>query len=353
MNDRHSKVDSKVLTDALSLSQEILKNIEFNEIPLDHAVLKVARLARLINDAEAMEWLRYEQEGYTLTPDGVPETAWDIAAKRGRHFLQKEGDETKEYIFVESISALEAQIMSSKAHLEILRDPDISIYSSNQYQTVYDPGMAQMRNAIERKNLEGKILIATERLAKVRSIIYNYVLNVHYELKYSEIVNDIFARVRNRVDSRIGDLIPDAVKRFTAVYDNLVSDNPEDWSNAVHSCRRILKDLADTIYPARAEDGQTVVGGKKKTVKLGPNEYKNRILAFAGEKSDSERFIQVVGSNLGFLVDRLESIYQSASKGTHTTILSREEAERYVVYTYLLVGDVLSLYDSSASPNSG
>lgn len=346
--EQYGKVDSKVLADALALSEDTLNNIESNEIPLSQAVMKVARLARLINDYEAMEWLRYEQEGYSLYPEGVLQPIWDIGVKRGRHLYKKEGDDNKEYIFVESISALEGQITSSKAHLESLRDPDVSIYSSNQYQTVYDPGMAQMRNAIERKSLEGKILIATERLAKVRSEIYQYVLNVHHELRYSEIVNDIFARVRNRVDSRISDLIPDAVKRFTAVYDNLDSDNPEDWSNAAHSCRRILKDLADAIYPANSEGGQISIGGKKKTVELGEEQYKNRILAYVCKNTDSEKFEKVVGAHVRFLDDRLNSIYDSASKGTHATILSREEAERYVVYTYLLVGDVLSLYDSTS-----
>lgn len=81
---------------------------------------------------------------------------------------------------------------------------------------------------------------------------------------------------------------------------------------------------------------------------MGREQYKNRILAFVSEKSSSEKFIQVVGSHINFLADRLESIYESASKGTHATIMSREEAERYVVFTYLLVGDVLSLHDTTS-----
>ena len=99
---QHGKVDSKVLADALALSEDILKNIELNETPLSQAVMKVARLARLINDYEAMEWLRYEQEGYSIYPDSVPQPIWDIGVKRGRYFLKKEGDDSKEYIFVKN-----------------------------------------------------------------------------------------------------------------------------------------------------------------------------------------------------------------------------------------------------------
>jgi len=48
-----------------------------------------------------------------------------------------------------------------------------------------------------------------------------------------------------------------------------------------------------------------------------------------------------------YLGDRLDSTFQASQKGSHTRIVSRDEADRYVVYTYLLVGDVLSLYEKS------
>ena len=138
--------------------------------------------------------------------------------------------------------------------------------------------------------------------------------------------------------------MPEAINKFSAVHENLRSDNPEDWSNAVHSCRRILQDLADSIYPSR-EDKVIEAGGKTKKVKLGKDNYINRIIAFVEERSDSERFSHIVGSHLGFLGDRLDSVFQAAQKGSHDVIVSQIEADRYVVYTYLTVGDVISLLE--------
>jgi len=138
-------------------------------------------------------------------------------------------------------------------------------------------------------------------------------------------------------------VIPDAVQRFTAAYDNLRSENPEDWSNAVHSCRRILQDLADAVFPATDEDRQVQDEGGMKKVKLGKGHYINRIIAFLGDRSSSARFEQIVGSHLRFVGDRLDAVFSAAQKGSHQTILRREEADRFVVYTYLIVGDVLSL----------
>jgi hypothetical protein len=69
-------------------------------------------------------------------------------------------------------------------------------------------------------------------------------------------------------------------------------------------------------------------------------------MAFVENKAKSERFEEIVGSNLAYLGDRLDSTFQAAQKGSHTKIVSQDEADRYVMYTYLLVGDVLKLHDS-------
>ena len=70
-------------------------------------------------------------------------------------------------------------------------------------------------------------------------------------------------------------------------------------------------------------------------------------MAFVSDSSTSSRFQDLVGSHLSFLGDRLDSVFLASQKGSHSTIVSREEADRYVVYTYLLLGDILSLRRSA------
>ena len=137
----------------------------------------------------------------------------------------------------------------------------------------------------------------------------------------------------------MGELLPNAIKKFTSAYENLLSENNEDWSNAVHSCRRILQDLADEIYPA-TEDKKLANG---KTIKLGVENYINRLIAYIDEHSSSKRFEEIVGSNLKYIGERLDSIFNAIQKGSHKIILTQDEADRYVIYTYLLVGDILKL----------
>ena len=227
----------------------------------------------------------------------------------------------------------------AEAALIAAKDPDVTISSANPNQFVSNPA----GNTAERAMAKGTAAHASKRLASRRAFIHEYVVRKHYELKFSGIADDIFNRIRERVDAAIGSIIPDAVKRFSAVYDNLQSENPEDWSNAVHSCRRVLQDLADALFPSRSEDRVVIANGKELSVRLGAQNYINRIIAFVEDANSSERYEHLVGSHIRFLGERLDSIFKAAQKGSHETIVSREEADRYVTYTYLIVGDILSL----------
>lgn len=336
---------NKALEEALSLSSEILHNIELSELPLANIALKTSRLARLLNEHDIQKIMELEVRGYPSTPSGVPPDVWQLAVMAGRRCEREDliTKETKEYVYTESIEALEQEIKMAPVALEAARDPDISISSSNPYQSVSLPQGHDM----ERHMIKTGVATASKRLSERRALIYGYALRKHYELKFSGIADDVFSRIRERVDSAVGKTVPAAVQKLSAAYDNLRSENPEDWSNAVHSCRRVLQDLADVVFPPQDEDKIVHAGGKEKKVKLGKDNYINRIIAFVEDHSSSDRFNHIVGSQLHFLGDRLDAVFQAAQKGSHATIISPEEADRYVVYTYLIVGDVLSLLEDN------
>ncbi len=329
----------QALREALALSEDILKNIELIEMPLANISLKASRLARLLNDFDSQKIMEYEASGYPSTPDGVHPDVYRLAVAAGREYQQKneKTGEIQNYIYTTSIEELEQEVKSTDAALAAARDPDVSISSANPYQRVWNPA----GNKFERNTIRSSAARAQRHLSARRSFIYSYVLRRYHELRFSGIADDIFSRIREKVDSVIGERVPDAVQKLAAVYENLQSENPEDWANAVHSCRRILQELANVLYPARA-DIEKKVNRKKRTIKLGADNYINRLIAFLEEKADSERFKEIVGSHLRYMGDRLDSIFRADQKGSHA-IVTKDEADRYVVYTYLVVGDILML----------
>jgi hypothetical protein len=306
----------QALSEALSLSFEILQNIERNELPLADIALKTSRLARLLNDTDYENIMQFEVGGYPSTHKGITPEAWRSAKLAGRVFEQTDEDgNTKPLAHTQSISEFEQTINLTPTALQAARDADVSISSANPNQTVWTPS----NNARERSVLILRHETAVRWLANSRKLIHRYVLLKHYELKFSGISDDIFSRLRTRVDSHVGKLVPESINKFSSVYNNLLSENPEDWSNAVHSCRRILKDLADSLYPP-CEDRVVKEGKKSKTIKLGQDQYVNRLIAFIEAKTSSERFTAIVGSHLRFIGERLDSIVDASHKGSHSTI---------------------------------
>lgn len=152
--------------------------------------------------------------------------------------------------------------------------------------------------------------------------------------------DSIYSRFKKNADKKLEEYAPSILEKLSSVYSNMDSDNPEDWANAVHSCRRILVDLADVLYPPR--DEPIDIGGKP--VKVGQEQYINRLVQFVASKSDSKTYNDVVGADLGNIGNRLDAINDAVCKGTHTEI-SKDEAARYIIHTYLLISDIVSLIE--------
>jgi len=341
--------NTAALREALDLSDVVLRNIELGELPLSAIALKSSRLARLLNDFEYQRIMEYEAGGYPSTPEGIPQDVWRLTEIAGRRYQEKKKDEIQTFAYTSSISQLESQIEGARIGIDAARDRDVSLSSSNPSQYVHAP----LGNQIERNRLHSSLATASHRLASRRAFIHSYVQRKHYELKFSGVASDVFSRIRDAVDASVGNVVPEAVQKFTAAYQNLSSDNPEDWSNAVHSCRRILQSLADVIFPPQEKGRVSGQKGREKEIKLGPDNYVNRLMCFVEDNSSSQRFSEIVGSHLRYLGERLDSIFQAAQKGSHGIITARVEADRYVVYTYMVVGDILSIYSPRTLETEG
>ena len=153
------------------------------------------------------------------------------------------------------------------------------------------------------------------------------------------------------MDTSIGLTVPDAVKKLTAVYENLRSETLKTGRTLPIAADGSLQDLADAIFPVQIEPRIRNVDGKDKEIGLGTDQYVNRLMAYVEDSSTSDRFNEIVGSHLRYMGERLDALFGAAQKGSHSTV-TREEAERCAVYTYLLVGDVLSLRKPSPIPAS-
>lgn len=331
-------MNSQRIKECTELSTEILKNFELSELPISKIILKCLRLCRLLGDEDGILLFTYESSGYPSTSTGLTADAWRISDIAGRRFFEKvkaeSGIEKKEHVITQLIAEMEGIIAADKLRLSAAADPNISLSSANPNQLVI-PGQG---NSIERSSIVKEIATCQRWIQKITGKLYQYVLQIYNKLMYGNIIEDTFTTARLNVNDVLSNICPKSLGKFVSVYSNMDSDNPEDWANAVHSCRRILVDVADALHPPR--DEPLVIDGKK--IKVGPDQYINRLIQFIASKEGSKTYKDVIGSDLSSIGNRLDAINEAVCKGTHATV-SKEEASRYIIHTYLLISDIISL----------
>ena len=324
------------IKECTELAAEILKNFDQSDLPAEKIVLKCLRLYHLLDDKIGMSLFKYESSGY---PSKMTRFDNIIAAIAGRVYYQLEKDKNgtnvnKQFVYKTLISEIDEMLEIQKIHLSVSSDPNISISSANPNQFIQLP----VSNSFERNAIVNSINNYKTWRSKIVGCLYNYILITYNRLAYGNIVDDIFTRSRLMVNKNLSELCPEAINKFVSVYNNMDSDNSEDWANAVHSCRRILQDVADKLYPPKKED----IVSNGKTIKVGKDQYINRLIQFISSKEGSKTFANIVGADLESIGNRLDAIYEATCKGSHTD-LTKEEASRYIIHTYLLISDILLL----------
>jgi hypothetical protein len=63
-----------------------------------------------------------------------------------------------------------------------------------------------------------------------------------------------------RINSLLNTYAPEAAKKFVAAQERVTDGGQEDIAHALTSCRRMIKSLADALYPATKEEKKGLDG---------------------------------------------------------------------------------------------
>lgn len=276
----------------LQLAEEITIDITDSRIPLHNVMLKAARLSLLLDLPDNVKWFK---------------------------------DHAKN---AEQQSFLATSFQSS---ILAAQDKDISISSANPNQYIISPA----GNFIERGKIRDEAKTTVGSLAHYRAETFNFALNIFHKWQFGNLAEGIFEKKRNRTDVILREIFPDSQHVLNSIEQNIHSDNPEDWKNAVVSCRTLLMNIADILNPAStAEEKQR---------------YINRLKDFVSPLTDSGTQGKLIKSHLDELKKRVEYTSDITQGSAHKETPALIEAENIVLYTYLLISDLLELYAEKLS----
>jgi hypothetical protein len=169
-------------------------------------------------------------------------------------------------------------------------------------------------------------------LGRVASAIHEWASNVYVTHRFRQIAGNIFDRFKTNADTVLASLCPEAVTKLTVAIERATSERREDWSAAALACRRVLRDFADALYPPR----ENKVDGRN----VGPEEYKNRLWAFAKERGSKQIERQALAlEEIDGLCKALDRVYDQSAKGIHAD-LPRADVETLILRTYILLSQL-------------
>jgi hypothetical protein len=157
------------------------------------------------------------------------------------------------------------------------------------------------------------------------------------ELQFGGAVEFLMEEIRRKTDEKLATFDERIAEETKSLYLNLTSTNPADWSKVGHSSRKILKFLADNVYPPN-EEKYTAKDGR--ILNVNDSCYINRLYAFVDQSfpSDEKKFI---GAQMDYLESYLRQITEYAQMAEHNPSIDKYHANMLAIHTYLIISDIL------------
>jgi len=333
------------LRNILKLVTTTLSELESNQVSLSSIIRKCIRVSRLRNDYENLWWLEWE-----IIPFTHQEEWHRVQREVAPHFLRAQYKALNEHfrkIYVEerATRSLEGESLVNKGDIWPLGVKElenrVTSLQRESEAAVTPPGI---HPADYRALMAAQASDARGVLSSIRHRVYNFLSQSEKQLVYGQLNADIFEQNRRYVDLRLRDIAPEALEKFVTVYRCLGEGDPEARAQALTSCRRILKTLADAVYPPRQEK---VKGADGKERDLSAEKYVARLWQFVSEHVGGHSAGQLLQAALSDLGNRIDPVYELSCKGVHAEV-SRFELNQCVIQTYLVIGDILRLTESNA-----
>lgn len=280
-----------------------------------HTILRGCyTIASLLGDSENIEWINKELNGY-------PEVSEENGKERVPPYRQFHGipidkrglrlDKPIPYNVTTSTHRIEHSV-KNKEDLRIWHGNDFEIYSDLSPDWCH-----HILNSVQDKCLK-------------------FLVNKIAQLEFEGRINNLIITIQEEVNNKLVRINPEITAELQSISNNITSKNKSDLSKVAHSCRRILKLLANEVYPASKEPYLDTRGNERKITE---DAYMNRLLAFI----EQNKGLKLIKCEVDILSSYLDNIRELSGKGEHSE-LTKYETEQVTVHTYLIISEILKLH---------
>jgi len=321
--------------ESLTSLRQALGDLENPKGSVAGAVQRILRASRTVGDDEIRIWCEIQlgNDQYTFPLKKFVEN-WlaaiedsqdkEIAAavETSRKLVIKAGIHLQSHLTIEEVNVKRGDSGGGYANIGFVEEQYADLVRTKRGNdgTYYKNNLNQHINYVRRA--------AHERA----TTLYN-------RLAYSDSPQTTIDLMRAEVDDKLLDLSPELAEKLMVAFKSVVSDSPEEWSHALTTCRRFIEQLADVLHPATDDINRS---GRS----LGQGQYINRIWAYMDAAIESETNRDLAKSHIDFLGSYLQKLHKQSNKGVHAG-LTKVEAVKALLHTYLIVADLLGYLDKS------
>jgi DNA uptake protein ComE-like DNA-binding protein len=318
-----------------------LKELESPKGSVLSGVQKLQRAASLLGEEDIRIWCEIQlgNDKYTIPLSGycdVINTALkDYAEKQSgkRRSTRKDLDDEKLSLqLLEKMQALEELGLKQEIHFSHEEVLIKSRKSAGGYQNI--GSLETLLTRLIKVGNDGTYYATpvSEHINHIRRVAHDYASKLYKRVAFSNTPQTSLDILRAEVDSKLLDIAPAAAEKLMIAFKSVASDNPEEWSQALTTCRRFIEALADALYPS--------IDDALKGRSLGKGQYINRLWAFMDNAIESESNRELAKSHVDYLGSYLERTHKLSNKGVHAE-LKRIEAVKAVFHAYLVAADIL------------
>ncbi len=341
------KLQGELLVEARATAQALLDELELGAAPIMNSLMKAKRLARIMRDADAQEWLELEARGY---PQKFVFSRLGSCLRYARTGGRITPDDR--YYFM-SLPQCEAEVASGHATLEGIRfpstiAPSVSSSNPNELTGIYlANAVGKLTEAYQSSLAHTKKALSQNVLMfnGLKSALHSYAADCYCALSLSDAATSLFESSRAKVDNFVRNNAPKAADQLTAAFQRFESGDPEALSHALTSCRRLLQTVADAVFPPQPAP---FVDSRGKERKVGAEEYKNRLMAFFDRRLAGDSSKAIIEAELGHLAERVDALYNKVCKGVHADV-GVDEVRLVLLSTYVFLGEVVRVVESDGS----
>ncbi|EHR1015801.1 helix-hairpin-helix domain-containing protein [Vibrio parahaemolyticus] len=322
-------------TESLALIEQSLHELESQKGSLLAAIQKLQRAASLISNEDVVIWCKIQLGDQVYTKD----LADFIELLVERSQSPSEELDAKVLSFQQRLTELgmNSNLHWSNEELNVKRVVSGGGYSSIGFVQEKYADLVKTKSGNDgtyyKTNLQEHIAYVTRKAHAIAS-------ELHEEIKFSGTISNAFELLKFEIDDQLLDLSPELAEQLMLAFKSVSSKNPEEWSQALTTCRRLLEGLADELFPV----SDVSVNGR--TFKQG--QYVNRLWAFMDKSIESNSNKELAKSHVDFVGSWLEKVNKLANKGVHAE-LEQIEAVKAVFHTYMVVGDLLGYLTCDSS----